>query len=80
MIDTQIILTVASVALLALAIFVWTVHVTVNEAERKLGRSISGGEAFFALVFCMAVPFALALIFIYVWMLMPEPKDTGAPK
>ena len=81
MTDAQIglVLIAAGIILLVL-IFVgiaWLIGATAAEAERKLAREVTDGEVFLFVLLACALPLGPAIVLVYVWWVLPEPKESG---
>ncbi|MDP3703071.1 MAG: hypothetical protein Q8R78_01595 [Candidatus Omnitrophota bacterium] len=74
-IDWFMLAVVVGVVLLVLAFIGWMATATIREAERKLGRELTGGEVLLGLLLAVALPLGFAIALVYVWMVMPEPAE-----
>lgn len=63
-------------------LFIWAfaagVNATSEEAERKLGREMTGMEFAAAFVFLMLVPYSFPIALAYVWLVMPDKSGEKA--
>lgn len=51
---------------------------TVDEAERKLGREMTGVEYAVAFAFVVFVPYSFPIALAYVWLVMPDKSGEKA--
>lgn len=63
-------------AVLVIGFLIWIGNATYTEAERKLGREPTLGEVLLACFVIGAVPAEIAIVLIFVWMVMPEPRES----
>ncbi len=79
MTENQIIVLVIGAILVGLCVGLYAIgSATYNEAERKRGCEVSLGEFLLLLLALMAAPiYAPVGVLVYVWMVMPEPQQSG---
>lgn len=71
-----------AVIVIVVILFIWAAIAAANatgeEAERKLGREMTGMEFAAAFVFLMLVPYSFPIALAYVWLVMPDKSGEKA--